>query len=517
MGEKFIFIAYFYVLHPWHTQISLCRQSVKASSKETYLKMPRRLSGFKSPGNQWHDENNHDNCFHGTYKAARHDKSYETPYFMRVCYNYQPKHESLPFNAADVDPNEFIDSIKNHRDIKQIPTFLASTRGNNSIDPGINMHVHHKSFPGCAILCHIFSYVHPNLSIASYFFDLVALFQSTSSLWIGTTKLLMDRIVSTMWNNRSHASFIYLLKTTHNHKNRIGMHPEKVALLSFFLIRYYHANTQQHSYVSDAIPFLHYQLHNCEVHSQLLKELCNTFYFIDINVAVAVTQEHSEECQLDFRQLSVFPDVQQVILKNKTISRYHEYSGVKTARRSMILYKHFHLLHEDMIAPLSEELQGVLTHPQREKLLEEYAFLAPYATELQLQDYGPLSSSIIITMNTSLALRSKVKNMNPILRSKYCEDGDRLILAPESVLLFLDGEKLQAMGIIADKVIKLSNNCHHVSVGVKFFGDGLEFVLSRLTNVTTDLEQKQLSQYVIQAKTSFFSHLPFLERIQSKG
>jgi hypothetical protein len=333
----------------------------------------------------------------------------------------------------------------------------------------------------------------------------------------------MERIISAMWNLRTHESFYHVLRTTHNHKNRVGMDHDRCSLLAWFLIHYYHANPVEHKFVTNAIPFLHYKLlQRQEKERNLIEDLCNTFYFIDMNPNVADNSVAMVKEQ-DFRQSELYPETNQITTHYNRTSQYTGYHGNHDARCAKLLHRHFHLLQEDMIAPLSEELQRLLTHPNKEVILKDYTFSEPVAAELQLQNYGPLSTVIFVKMKSSAILRNKVSRMRAAARKEYCCDPDRTFLSLESVLLFMNGEEVAAIGTVVDKIITFSDDCKYVAVAMRFYGEGLKYVLARLQQSFTgsvfdsaNNVGKRLSEYVIQVKASFFGHLPFLDRLQSK-
>jgi hypothetical protein len=256
--------------------------------------------------------------------------------------------------------------------------------------------------------------------------------------------------------------------------------------------------------------------------------------------------QHDNDFPLDYRKIAVFPTSGEM---NTTVSTYRVLSSVESTACSdaaLLLDRQFRLLREDFLAPMKEELHALLHPTAATKAARDkrFKFLKPRAIKATV-DGKSGSPHVVIEVEMPVLLKGRLKSLSRTkdIENYFDNEAGRRVLARDSVLIFISGNRVVNMGFVTQRDVKQfvfspyvqkhendrdgwwrngkvkndKNAQLYLSIGVTFFNESLTQVLSQLCGERTwnPVHMKSpVAEYMVQASATLFSYEPILKCLQ---
>lgn len=254
--------------------------------------------------------------------------------------------------------------------------------------------------------------------------------------------------------------------------------------------------------------------------------------------------QHNNDFPLDFRKIAIFPTVEEL---NAKINQFRVLSIVESSSSSctepaLMLDRHFRLLREDMLAPLREELTTLLDpKPDNKNRNKTTKFERPIAIGVGTEKISG-KPYVNLRFEMPARLRDRVRDMKSKreMQTFFESEAGKKVFPVDSILIFVANNKVVHIGCVVQRDSSLMAHdpkLYHkpkdhqnpdgkqqppaqptdapppptMQIGVSFFGDELTSILTSLCQPN---RPRKLSDFMVQARSSFFSYFPVLKCLQ---
>lgn len=255
--------------------------------------------------------------------------------------------------------------------------------------------------------------------------------------------------------------------------------------------------------------------------------------------------QHDNDFPLDYRKISIFPTVNELNAKSNKfrVLSIVEASSSTCTEPALMLDRHFRLLREDMLAPLREELATLLDPTDKNKNKNKITkFERPSAIKVEVDKHSG-KPYIVLQFVMPTKLRDRVKDMKSKreMQTFFESEGGKKVFPIDSVLVFVTENGVVHIGSVVHRDASAMSHDPKpyqkpkevkkpdgkpapapapsanalpppvMQIGVIFFGNAITDIL---TSLCDPARPRHLADYLVQARSSFFSYEPVLRCLQ---